>query len=159
MKWLKKLRRDEQGAAAMEMAFALPVLLLFVFGIFQFGVILQANAGMQRVLGEGARLATLYPQPADEAIVTKMDNSEFGMNVGTFHTPTISTPASTACTNCRTPKVTYTVTPNFVFLTAPAITLTQNKRVYTAPQAVSSESCSTPATGSGGGSGSTCTAS
>ena len=37
-----------------------PMLLLFVYGIFQFGVILQANAGMQHALGEGARLATLY---------------------------------------------------------------------------------------------------
>ena len=33
--------------------------------MFQFGVILQANAGMQHALGEGARYATLYPKPAD----------------------------------------------------------------------------------------------
>lgn len=132
MNWLKKLRRDEQGVAAMEMAFALPVLLLFVFGIFQLGVILQANAGMQHALGEGARLATIFPKPSDAAIVTKMDESEFGMNVGTFHTPTISTPATSVCTNCRVLQVTYTVTPNFVFFNGPQITLTRNKRVYTA---------------------------
>ncbi len=138
MSWLEKLRRDEQGVAAIETAFALPVLLLFVFGIFQIGVILQANAGMQHALGEGARLATIYPQPADAAIVSKMDESEFGMNVGTFNTPTVTTPPATACTNCRDLQVTYTVTPNFVFFTAPAITLTRNKRVYTAPLAPSS---------------------
>ena len=132
MTFLNKIRRDEQGVAAVEMAFALPVLLLFVFGIFQIGVILQANAGMQHALGEGARFATLFPKPADTAIVTKMDESEFGMSVGTFNMPTISTPATTACTNCRDLQVTYTVTPNFVFFTAPAITLTRNKRVYTA---------------------------
>jgi Flp pilus assembly protein TadG len=132
MTWLKKLRNDEQGVAAIEMAFALPVLLLFVFGIFQIGVILQANAGMQHALGEGARLATIFPKPTDAAIVTKMDESEFGMNVGTFHTPTISTPATSVCTNCRDLQVTYTVTPDFIFFTAPTITLTRNKRVYTA---------------------------
>jgi Flp pilus assembly protein TadG len=132
MNWLKKLRGDEQGAAAIEMAFALPVLLLFVFGIFQLGVILQANAGMQHALGEGARLATIFPKPSDAAIVTKMDESEFGMNVGTFHTPTISTPATSVCTNCRDLQVTYTVTPDFIFFKAPTITLTRNKRVYTA---------------------------
>lgn len=136
MNWLRKLRNDKQGVAAIEMAFALPVLLLFVFGIFQIGVILQANAGMQHALGEGARLATIYPQPTDAAIVTKMDNSEFGMNVGTFNQPTISTPATSVCANCRDLQVTYTVTPNFVFFTLPAITLTRNKRVYTAPLAV-----------------------
>ena len=113
------------------MAFALPVLLLFVFGIFQIGVILQANAGMQHALGEGARMATLFPQPADALIVSRMDESEFGMSVGTFNQPTISTPATSVCTNCRDLQVTYTVTPNFVFFTLPAITLTRNKRVYT----------------------------
>lgn len=128
---LKNIRRDEQGVAAIEMAFALPILLLFVFGIFQFGVILQANAGMQHALGEGARLAILFPQPADNLIVSRMDNSEFGMNVGTFNPSTISTPASTVCTNCRDLQVTYTVTPNFIFFSAPAITLTRSKRVYT----------------------------
>lgn len=131
MKCLEKLRRDEHGAAAIEMAFALPVLLLFVFGIFQIGVILQANAGMQHALGEGARLATIFPQPADFVIVSKMDDSEFGMSVGTFNTPTISTPATSGCTSCRDLQVTYTVTPNFVFFTLPAMTLTRNKRVYT----------------------------
>ncbi|MBA3729365.1 MAG: pilus assembly protein [Sphingomonas sp.] len=140
MRWLEKLRHDEQGVAAIETAFALPVLLLFVFGIFQIGVILQANAGMQHALGEGARFATIYPQPDDEDIVEEMEDAVFGMNVGTFNQPTISTPASSACTNCRDLQVTYTVTPNFVFFTAPAITLTRNKRVYTAPLAVSSES-------------------
>lgn len=132
MRWLKNLRTNERGAAAIEMAFALPVLLLFVFGIFQIGVILQANAGMQHALGEGARLATIFPKPSDAAIVTKMDNSEFGMSVGTFNQPTISTPATSVCTNCRDLQVTYTVAPNFVFFTLPAITLTRNKRVYTA---------------------------
>ena len=132
MTFLTKVRRDERGAAAVEMAFALPVLLLFVFGIFQFGVILQANAGMQHALGEGARFATLFPKPADAAIVTRMNDSEFGMSVGTFNMPTISTPATSACTNCRDLQVTYTVAPNFVFFTLPPRTLTRTKRVYTA---------------------------
>lgn len=126
------IRRDEQGVAAIEMAFALPILLLFVFGIFQFGIILQANAGMQHALGEGARYATLYPKPADNLIVTKMSNAVFGMNVGTFGTPTVTTPPTTDCTNCRLLTVTYSVTPNFVFFNGPPISLTRTKRVYTA---------------------------
>jgi Flp pilus assembly protein TadG len=128
----KRIRVDDRGVAAIEMAFALPILLLFVFGIFQFGIILQANAGMQHALGEGARYATLYPKPADSLIVTKMSNAVFGMNVGTFGTPTVTTPATTDCTNCRLLTVTYTVTPNFIFFNGPPISLTRTKRVYTA---------------------------
>lgn len=132
MKCLANLRRDEQGVAAIEMAFAMPVLLLFVFGMFQFGVIMQANAGMQHALGEGARLATLFPRRADSVILDRMNASVFGMNVGRFNAPTITTPASTVCANCRDLQVTYTVTPDFVFFSAPEITLTRKKRVYTA---------------------------
>jgi Flp pilus assembly protein TadG len=121
---------DQRGVAAIEMAFALPILLLFVFGIFQFGVILQANAGIQHALGEGARYATLYPKPADDLIVTKMSDAVFGLNVGTFSTPTVTTPATGVCTNCRLLTVNYTVTPDFVFFAGPQITLVRTKRVY-----------------------------
>jgi len=128
----KIIRLDEKGAAAIEMAFALPILLLFVYGIFQLGVILQANAGMQHALGEGARYATLYPKPADSAIVTRMSDKVFGLNIGTFSTPTVTTPSTAVCTNCRLLTVNYTVTPNFLFFNGPAINLTRTKQVYTA---------------------------
>jgi Flp pilus assembly protein TadG len=126
----KLIHRDENGAAAIEMAFALPILLLFVYGIFQFGVILQANAGMQHALGEGARYATLFPKPADNLIVTRMSNEVFGMKVGNFGTPTVTTPAAATCTNCRLLTVTYSMTPDFLFFSGPVITLTRTKRVY-----------------------------
>jgi Flp pilus assembly protein TadG len=128
----KVLRRDEEGATTVEMAFALPVLLVFIYGIFQYGVILMAHAGMQHALGEGARYATLYPTPSDTAITTKVSNSVYGMNVGTFDAPSISTPATTDCTNCRLLSVTYRVTPKFIFFNAPQVTLTRSKRIYLA---------------------------
>ena len=127
---LKSIRKDERGVAMIEMAFALPILLLFIFGIFQFGVILQANAGIQHALGEGARYATLHPKPSDSLIQAKIANEVFGLNVGSFSPPTVTTPATTVCTNCRLLTVNYTVTPNFVFFTGPQINLVRTKRVY-----------------------------
>ena len=130
MSLLKLIRRNERGAAAIEMAFALPILLVFIYGIFQFGVILQANAGMQHALGEGARYATLYPKPADNLIVSRMSNEVFGMNIGTFTTPTVTTPANTVCTNCRLLSVSFSYTPDFLFFSGPPISLTRTKQVY-----------------------------
>jgi Flp pilus assembly protein TadG len=127
---LSRLRRDERGAAVIELAFALPILLLFVYGIFQLGVILQANAGMQHALGEAARYATLYPKPADNLIEQKMADEVFGIDVGTFNAPSVTTPASNVCSNCRLLTVSYTVTPDFLFFSAPSITLTRTKQVY-----------------------------
>ena len=126
----KQIRRDKRGAAAIEMAFALPILLMFVYGIFQFGVILQANAGMQHALGEGARYATLFPKPADNLIVTRISNEVFGMKIGTFGTPTVTTPASGTCTDCRLLTVTFSYTPDFLFFSGPTINLTRTKQVY-----------------------------
>ena len=136
---LTRLRRNEEGAAAIEFAISLPVLLVMIYGIFQIGLIFQANAGMQHALGEGARYATLCTptstgcnSPSDSAVVTKMSSKVFGMNIGTFGTPTVTTPAAATCTHCKDLSVSYTVTPNYLFFSGPPITLTRTKRVYLA---------------------------
>ena len=122
---IKHLRRDDQGAAVVEMALALPVLLTFINGIFQLGVIFAANAGMQHALGEGARYATLYPSPSDTEIRTRMEAKLFGTKVGRF---AVADPTGT--TNYKDLQVTYTVTPNFLFFRLAPVTLTRTKRVY-----------------------------
>lgn len=136
---LKLLRRNEEGAAAIEMAISLPVLLVLIYGIFQIGLVFQASAGMQHALGEGARYATLCiptstgcNSPSDDAIRTRMSSKLFGMNIGSFGTPTVTTPASATCTNCKDLSTTYTVTPNYLFFSGRPITLTRSKRVYIA---------------------------
>lgn len=66
-----KLRKlDERGAAAMELALALPVLVTMIYGIFQLALLYFANAGMQHALGEGARFATVYASTARNINVT-----------------------------------------------------------------------------------------
>jgi hypothetical protein len=54
------------------------------------------------------------------------------MNIGTFSTPTVTTPVTTDCTHCKDLQVSYTVTPNYLFFSGPPITLTRTKRVYLA---------------------------
>lgn len=122
---MKHIRNDQEGAAVVEMAFALPIILTMIYGIFQLGVIFAANAGMQHALGEGARYATLYPSPNDAAIKTRMEGKIFGTKVGSF---TVADPTGT--TNYKDLQVSYTVTPNFLFFRLPAITIVRTKRVY-----------------------------
>lgn len=128
---IRRLKRDEQGAAAVEMALALPVLIVFIYGIFQVGMVMAASAGMQHALGEGARLATIYPYPTDATVKTRIENKIFGTYIGNY---TVDDPADlkngAGTTYAKDLRVTYTVTPNFLFFTAPPITLVRTKRVY-----------------------------
>jgi Flp pilus assembly protein TadG len=136
---LKLLRNCQRGAAVIEFAIAVPVLVVMIYGIFEVGLIYQANAGMQHALGEGARLATLCTpsgnactSPSDTAIVAEMNAKKFGTNIGTFGTPTVTDPGSSACSFCRDLSITYSVTPSFLLFSGPAISLTRTKRVYVA---------------------------
>ncbi len=132
MTFHRSFRRDERGTSTIEIAIALPIVLLFVYGMFTIGVLFQANAGLQHSLGEGARYATLYPKPIDALIVTRMSDKRFGLPIGNFGTPTVTTPAAGTCTNCRLLQVTYSVTPNFLLFNAPPVNLTRSKQVYVA---------------------------
>lgn len=141
MKKLIALRRNERGAAAIEMAIAVPVLILMLWGIFQIGIASQAIAGMQHGLGEGARYATLCinptnrgvcSSPTDTQIAQRVQDKVFGVGVGTFDPPTVSTPDPTDCVNCRDLSVHFSMPMNFLFFNGPNINLTQSKRIYLA---------------------------
>lgn len=135
MSKLFSLWRDNRGAAIIEMAIALPTLVLFLWGIFQLGVAFQANAGMQHALGEGARLATLCynptttgcSSPSNDAIKAKIKDRVFGTKVGEFSEPTVTNGA-----DYKDLSVTFTMTPNFLFFDGPEINITKTKRVYVA---------------------------
>ena len=47
MKILKRLKRDESGAAVIELAFALPILIILIWMIVQLGLVLRAMSGIQ----------------------------------------------------------------------------------------------------------------
>jgi Flp pilus assembly protein TadG len=59
--------RNEDGAAAVEMALVLPILLLLVFGIIEFGFIFNRYISVTHAAREGVRLLALGVD-ADTAI-------------------------------------------------------------------------------------------
>ena len=139
MNKLIQLHRDERGTAIIEMAIALPTLILFLYGIFQVGVAFQAKAGMQHALGEGARIATLCYNPnvatgcsvpSNTVIKNTINDRVFGTNVGTYSEPTVTNGPTGE--RYRTLTVTFTMVPNYLFFNGPPITITETKRVYVA---------------------------
>jgi len=152
MKLTTALTSNERGAAAVEFALSVPVLVSMIWGIFQLALVFEANAGIQHALGEGARYATLYDTtttnhvPTDARIKARMDARLFGPNDGTF-TSTVTTPASTVCTSCKLLTVTYTRPMSFLFIAGPTITLNRTKQVYVVQSGTSTD-CSDPSVSS-----------
>ena len=57
--WARRRLRTESGASAVEFAIVLSVLLLFVFGIIQFGIAYNRDQGLKAAAREGARVASV----------------------------------------------------------------------------------------------------
>ena len=133
MKLLRTLRRDERGAAVIETAFALPCLIVMVWMVVQLGLVFRAMSGIQHALGEGARLATLYPQPSDDAIHDKIEAAVYGIGPGEF---TIADPVPG--TDNGTPfidlTVSYTQQTDMLIFPGPDITVSRSKRVWVAEE-------------------------
>ena len=131
MRKLLALSRDKRGAAIIETAFALPALIILVWGVVQLGLVFRAMSGIQHALGEGARLATIWPQPADDAIKNRIQEVVYGIGPGSFtiDDPVPGTDNGTAYLDL---KVSYTQETNLLLLPGPTVTVERSKRVWVA---------------------------
>ncbi len=139
MKILHRLRRDEQGVAAVEMAFALPVLIVLIWAILQLGLVFRAMAGIQHSLGEGARLATIFPTPDNAAIETRMEEAVFGIGPGEFGFDVVEQADDPLTTTVDESDVgffdltvTYTQPTDLLLLPGPTVSFARTKRVWVA---------------------------
>jgi Flp pilus assembly protein TadG len=135
----RRIVRDEQGVAAIEMAFALPVLIVMIWMFVQLAQVYRALAGIQQALGEGARYATLClnpsvagcESPTGQNIHDRIMASVYGIGPGSFNSPVPSlTIAGTSKYYDLT--VTYTQPTNMLLFPGPTINVTRSKRVWVA---------------------------
>jgi len=135
MKFARRLRRDENGVAVIELAFALPVLVVMIYMFVQLAQVYRALAGIQQALGEGARMATLWPRPAAQDVKDKIEASVYGIGPGEF---TVDMPElendGTEIGNYYDLRVSYTQSTNLLFFPGPDISVSRTKRVWVAPE-------------------------
>lgn len=131
MKRLLSIKRDQRGAAVVEMAFALPALIVLLWMIVQLGLVFRAMSGIQHGLGEGARMATLFPKPTNTAIQDRINDAVYGIGPGSF---TIPTPAAGTAdgANYLDLRVTYTQETDLLLFPGPTISVSRSKRVWIA---------------------------
>lgn len=100
--------RDDEGAAAVEFALVLPLLVLLVFGIIDFGRLYYEQITLTDAAREGVRVLALQGTVADATTAVQDAASDTGV--------TVQTSSSTVpCTAGDT--VTVTASESFSFLT------------------------------------------
>jgi hypothetical protein len=136
---LRRLFRNKEGAATVEMAFALPVLIVMIWMFVQLAEIYRAVAGIQQALGEGARYATLCLSPSTTGcsiptgaqIATKVNSSVYGIGPGTFTVPT-PTKQTVGTSSYYDLTVSYTQPTSLLLAPGPTINVSRSKRVWVA---------------------------
>jgi Flp pilus assembly protein TadG len=126
---LQALRHDRRGATAAEFAIAIPVLLMLMFATFQVGVLYYANAGLQNAVGEGARVATLWPRRTPTEITNEIEASRFGLNPDNLDEPELAF-GQTAGQDWVDITLTYNTSLDFVFFQIDGIQLQETRRAY-----------------------------
>jgi hypothetical protein len=102
-----------------------------VWMVVQLGLVFRAMSGIQHGLGEGARMATLFPKPTDTAIKAKISDAVYGIGPGSF---TIATPTSGTADGATylDLKVTYSQATDLLIVPGPTISVSRSKRVWVA---------------------------
>ena len=116
----------------IEFALLAPVLVGFIIGISQLGLLFYANAGLGNAVSEGARLATLFPRPTNEQIAARINERRFGLDPAHVVGPTI-VDGSDNGTPYADITMSYAAPLNFIFYKVGPIRLTRTRRVYTQP--------------------------
>lgn len=135
----RRLIRNEEGVAVIEMAFALPVLIVLIWIFVQLAQVYRAMAGIQQALGEGARFATLCLSPGPtgctaptaDQVRTRINDSVYGIGPGTFSVPNPA--AGTDGTGSFYDlTVNYTQPTSLLLFPGPTINVSRSKRVWIA---------------------------
>jgi len=137
----RRVIRDQEGVATIEMAFALPILIVMIWMFVQLAQVYRALAGIQQGLGEGARYATLCLTPTATActipppdqIKLKINASVYGIGPGLFSItqPVLQTDALNGGKYYDL-KVSYTQHTSLLLFPGPDIAVSRSKRVWVA---------------------------
>jgi Flp pilus assembly protein TadG len=118
--------RSQKGTAAVEFAIILPILILLVFGIIEFGFLFYDKAVITNASREGCRTGIVYREtPVPDSEIRTVVKNYAQNNLFTFGTGTVED-GNIAITNAENPPssgayfLTVTVDYQYDFLVLPA---------------------------------------
>jgi hypothetical protein len=126
----KALLHSNRGAGLVEFALIAPVLITFIVGIAQLGGLFFANSGLKSAVGEGARLATIFPRPTNQQIITRITSRRFGLESERVSGPTLAHGTTANGRNYVDIEMTYAAPLSFIFFETPPLTLVERRRAF-----------------------------
>jgi Flp pilus assembly protein TadG len=112
---MRKRLSDERGATAVEFAFIVPLLLVLVLGIVEFGHAFQVQGTLSAAAREGVRLMALQNDPA--AARAAVRNAASSLNPGVTNAQIAISPASCPELNGGNTSVRLTISYPMPYLT------------------------------------------
>ncbi len=110
-----RLRRSERGASAVEFAMILPILIVLVVGIAEFGRAFQVKSTLAAAAREGVR--TMALQNNQSAARATVENVASSLNPAVTDAQITITPASCPTSYPTTTNVTLTISYRLSFFT------------------------------------------
>ncbi|GAA4283038.1 hypothetical protein GCM10022261_05690 [Brevibacterium daeguense] len=106
-------RHNDRGAAAVEFALVLPLLILLVFGIAEFGRAYHIQTTLSNAARDGVRVMALQNDPAAATTTAQQSASPLGLTASQISVNPTSC-AATATTPAGTATVTITYRMDFL---------------------------------------------
>jgi Flp pilus assembly protein TadG len=125
---LQRLRNSETGASIVEFAIGAPILLAFIYGLAQLGILAVAKTGLQHAVAEASRVAAVFPRPSNTVIQNAANAARFGLDPDRLTTPEVI-PSVEGGTNYVTVRLRYTAKIEFLFLPSRTVTLQEERKV------------------------------
>ncbi len=147
------LLRNQRGASLMEFGLIAPVLMSIIIGASQLGILFFANAGLQHAIGEGARVAMVFPRPSVATIQAAIRDSRYGLDPAKMVGDPVVTVVDVPCVDddaYAEISWRYDVPLNFIFFQTRAIRLQHSRRAFLQPVAAAA-GCGGGGGGGGGG--------
>ena len=119
---MKILMKNQKGASAVEFVIILPLLVVFVFGIIEFGILFYDKAVVTNASRESARAGIVF-QPDPRVDITEIENvvlnycGNWLITFGSGPGPTVTVPSG-PCANSGD-ELAVTVTYQYEFLVLP----------------------------------------
>ncbi|WP_439936373.1 TadE/TadG family type IV pilus assembly protein [Nocardia sp. N13] len=112
---MRRRGRNERGAAAVEFALVVPVLLVIVIGIFNFGFVLAQQISLNNGARQAARYAVVDgPTCADVVTEARNGAETIGMSASQVPTPTVTPCSSSTAKPCAGAAVGTNITVTMV---------------------------------------------